>query len=79
MNVEGTEFGAVALSAAARDLTAPLVLLRQLSFQLDAQLGADEQPATVDALRQIRLTIGRTFEVADQLKMAVAGIDSLSL
>ena len=45
MSVEGVDFGSVALSAAARDLTAPLVLLRQLSFQLDSQLGGEAQPA----------------------------------
>ena len=67
MSVEGVDFGSVALSAAARDLTAPLVLLRQLSFQLDSQLGDVDYPAVNQALEQMRLTIGRTFDVAEQL------------
>lgn len=79
MSVEGVEFGTVALSAATRDLTAPLVLLRQLSFQLDAQLANGNQANASEALEQIRLTVERTFAIADQLKMAVAQVDSLSL
>lgn len=80
MSVEAVDFGAVALTAAARDLTAPLVLLRQLSFQLE------QQPAlrTVDgpagqALQQMRLTISRTFNIVEQLKLAVGEVGRLSL
>ena len=79
MSVEGVELGTVALSAATRDLTAPLVLLRQLSFQLDAQLANGNQANASEALEQIRLTVERTFAIADQLKIAVAQVDSLSL
>ena len=57
MSVEGVDFGSVALSAAARDLTAPLVLLRQLSFQLDSQLGGEAQPAVSRTLEQMRVVI----------------------
>lgn len=79
MSVEGVDFGSVALSAAARDLTAPLVLLRQLSFQLDSQLGDVDYPAVNQALEQMRLTIGRTFDVAEQLRTAMLDIDHLAL
>ena len=79
MSVEGVDFGSVALSAAARDLTAPLVLLRQLSFQLDSQLGENESSAVSQALAQIRLTVGRTFDIAEQLRLAVADTEDLIL
>lgn len=79
MSVEGSSFGSVALMAATRDLTAPLVLLRQLSFQLDSQLSEIDQPATAQALSQLRLTVDRTFAIADQLRLAISTADSLSL
>lgn len=79
MSVEGVDFGSVALSAAARDLTAPLVLLRQLSFQLDSQLGGEAQPAASRTLEQMRVVIGQTFGVAEQLRTAIVGADNLVL
>ncbi|MDO4271411.1 MAG: ATP-binding protein [Candidatus Saccharibacteria bacterium] len=80
MSVEAVDFGAVALTAAVRDLTAPLVLLRQLSFQLEQQsdLQAMDSPAE-RALQQMRLTIGRTFNIAEQLRLAVSEVGQLSL
>lgn len=77
MTVEGKDFGAVALMAASHDLTAPLVLLRQLSFQLDQQL-SQTNPEAAGILEQMRLAIGRTFAVADQLTWAT-GEEALSL
>ena len=50
MSVEGADFSSTALAAAARDLTAPLVLLRQLSFQLDGQLSDDSGDSTGQVL-----------------------------
>lgn len=71
MSVEGRDFGAVALMAATHDLTAPLVLLRQLSFQLDQQIGR-ALPDASKSLAQMRLAISRTFDIADQLQLATA-------
>ena len=79
MSVEGVDFGSVALTAAARDLTAPLVLLRQLSFQLDGQLAANESPATRQTLQNLRAAVGRTFNIADQLRLALADENNLVL
>ena len=79
MSVEGVDFGSVALTAAARDLTAPLVLLRQLSFQLDGQLATNESPVTRQTLQNLRAAVGRTFNIADQLRLALADENNLVL
>lgn len=80
MSVERVDdFGAVALMAAARDLTAPLVLLRQLSFQLEQQPELQQSLSTRQALERMRLTIKQTFDIADQLKLAVSGTEQLAL
>ena len=67
MSVERVDFGAVALAAATRDLTAPLVLLRQLSFELD-ELALPAEAA--DTLARMQLTIDRTLAITDQLNWA---------
>lgn len=80
MSVERVDdFGAVALMAATRDLTAPLVLLRQLSFQLESQPEFQQSLTTRQALEQMRLTIKRTFDIAGQLRLAVGDTEQLSL
>ena len=79
MSVEGVDFGSLTLTSAARDLTAPLVLLRQLSFQLDAQLSDNISPETKRTLDRIRTTIGRSFEISDQLKLALGPTGNLAL
>lgn len=79
MSVEGVDFGSLALASAARDLTAPLVLLRQLSFQLDVQLSDNLSPEAKQTLDRMRVAIGRSFEISDQLKLALGSADNLAL
>ena len=78
MSVEAVDFGSVALAAAIRDLTAPLVLLRQLSFQLDGQLAGQANSDVQITLANIRSAIGQTFTITDELRMATSRMDKLS-
>ena len=72
MSVEGADFSSTALGAAARDLTAPLVLLRQLSFQLDGQLSDASGDSAGQVLERLRLTVGHTLKISEQLRLALS-------
>ena len=79
MSVEGADFSSTALGAAARDLTAPLVLLRQLSFQLDGQLSDTSGDSTGQVLERLRLTVGHTLKISEQLRLALSEAEQLPL
>ena len=73
------DFGSVALGAAARDLTAPLVLLRQLSFQLDGQLSDASGDSTGQVLERLRLTVGQTLKISEQLRLEQLPLEPVQL
>lgn len=79
MSVEAVDFGSVALRAAARDLVAPLSRLRQLSFQIESDTQSNLSPETAQALREMRLTVGQTFDIAEQLDIATKQAQNLQL
>jgi signal transduction histidine kinase len=55
------------LAACAYELKAPLVLMRQLSFELEQTRDAKRQ---AEICRQMRLTAERSFRLADNLTKA---------
>lgn len=66
MKDEGVDLSALSLTAVARDLRAPLVLMRQLSFQIQSDLGPDSVAAE-QALKRLRLTAAEALKMTDQL------------
>ncbi len=69
MTVEGAEVGKAALLLAAQDMMAPLLTLRQLSFQLDNDAKLSGSADATHATAEMRSTIEQTFRLIDKLKL----------
>lgn len=76
MKVEGVDLDKVALVAATRDLTAPLVLMRQLSYELEGCQTARDAQRVAD---EIRLTAEKALSVSKELRLALTGQRALTI
>ena len=72
MKWEGVNLGALSVAAASRDLRAPLVRLRQLSFELEDR-SINSRDTT--AWSQLQLTLNEALRLVDQLSLAAQPLD----
>ncbi len=73
MKWEGLDLGALSVAAASRDLRAPLVRLRQLSFELAE--GDSIKSGESAVLEQMQLTLNEALQVVDQLAQAASPLE----
>lgn len=79
MTVEGANLGKTALRLVARDLGAPLALLRQLTFELDNEVALAGVVGTSRACAEMRQAVEQMYQLVDKLNLLADSSAKLAL